>query len=243
MGKENNCSLILSVYNGTNYLPELFDSIEKQLITGDEVLIYDDGSSDETVQYLEQRGYKVIREFDTPMFRLSSEGVQERITRNYFELIQLASNDIVVLVDQDDIWQKGKLKFLRSNPGYDLYIHDAKVVGYGGKVISISYQNLIGGFTKNRWLNFYKNRYLGCCMAFSKNSCLDKLPREIQDYYYHDQVIGLLLSGGKVCYDSRKLINYRRHGNTVTTASGKRGTSLWRVFKYRLRIVKFVLKV
>lgn len=243
MGKVDGCSIVISVYNGTAFLPELLSSIESQLSVHDEVLIYDDGSTDGSLDYLLRRGYNVLTSFDSPYFKLKSEGTQERITRNFFELINISANDIIVLVDQDDIWLDGKLDMIRNNPGYDLYVHDAQVINSQGEVLFQSYQDSIGGYSNSLFRNLIINRFLGCCMAFNKKACFSSLPEIIDDYCYHDQILGLILLDYNVYYENRQLLSYRRHKNTVTTSGFKGSWNLKKKLFHRFKILKFIIGV
>lgn len=46
-------SIVLSTYNGSQYIEEQLDSLRNQTYTADEVLISDDCSQDNTVQIIE----------------------------------------------------------------------------------------------------------------------------------------------------------------------------------------------
>ncbi len=243
MGKTVKVTVVISIFNGIRFLEDCIASIMPQLKRYDEIICYDDGSSDESVSFLRSMNIKVYDKHSiSSKFVLSSTGIQERITRNYFEMISLAKNDIIVLADQDDIWLPGKLDFIRLNPGNHLYIHDAVVINESGTVLFDSYMESIGGFKKSRIKNLIKNRFLGCTMAFNRNLILEMLPTEIINYMYHDQIIGLLLLGSKVVYEKGPYLKYRRHDNAVTTSGFKSQSSLRQKLIHRLTVTKIILR-
>ena len=47
-------SVVLSTYNGEKYLLPQLDSLKNQTYPADEVLIFDDGSTDQTVNLIDQ---------------------------------------------------------------------------------------------------------------------------------------------------------------------------------------------
>ena len=99
-------SVVMTTYNGEKYVEEQLDSICMQTRKADEVLIFDDQSSDQTVQliqsyidYNELNDWKVI-------VNASNKGWK----KNFFEGIQEASGDIIFLCDQDDVWVYDKIE-------------------------------------------------------------------------------------------------------------------------------------
>lgn len=99
-------SVVMTTYNGEKYVQEQLDSIHVQTRKVDEVLIFDDQSSDKTVQLLqsyidnnELNGWKVI-------VNAANKGWK----KNFFEGIQETTGDIIFLCDQDDIWVPDKIE-------------------------------------------------------------------------------------------------------------------------------------
>jgi glycosyltransferase involved in cell wall biosynthesis len=54
------CSLLIPCYNAEKYLPRLWETVEAQTVPFDEVICYDDGSQDNTVEVAKSLGAKVI---------------------------------------------------------------------------------------------------------------------------------------------------------------------------------------
>ncbi|BAU13884.1 family 2 glycosyl transferase [Leptolyngbya sp. NIES-3755] len=55
------CSLLIPCHNAAQYLPRLWETIRSQTVPFDEILCYDDGSTDNTAEIAEQFGATVIR--------------------------------------------------------------------------------------------------------------------------------------------------------------------------------------
>jgi len=99
-------SLILTTYNGSKYIVPLINSIFSQTRRPDEVLIFDDCSSDNTISLIN----KFIEENhleNTWKCEINSEN--KGYEKNFFDGMCLAKGDIVFFCDQDDIWYKNKI--------------------------------------------------------------------------------------------------------------------------------------
>ena len=57
----NTCSLLIPCYNAAKYLPRLWQTVEAQTVPFDEVICYDDGSTDNTAEVARKLGAKVIQ--------------------------------------------------------------------------------------------------------------------------------------------------------------------------------------
>lgn len=93
-------SVCMATYNGAAYLYEQLDSILAELEPQDEVVIVDDASSDETVALL-----KAIRD---PRVRVHARAENHGYVRTFEEALTLATGDVLMLADQDDVWIEGR---------------------------------------------------------------------------------------------------------------------------------------
>ncbi len=93
-------------YNSEKYLNETLQSILSQTHTNYELIIVDDGSTDNTSNIIknfkEQNSY-----IDLKYFYKKNTGLAS--SRNY--AIDKASNEWIAIIDHDDIWLKDKLEF------------------------------------------------------------------------------------------------------------------------------------
>lgn len=104
-------TVIIATYNAIAYLPSTIDSVIKQTFTDFEVLIVDDGSTDETVDW--------VSKLVDPRVRLISQANQGvAVARN--QGITGARGEYVAFLDADDLWEPTKLekqvKCLEENP-------------------------------------------------------------------------------------------------------------------------------
>jgi glycosyltransferase involved in cell wall biosynthesis len=103
-------SLILPVFNGEDYLMQCLDSIAKQCYTNLELIIINDGSTDNSLQILENYPLKKT------LITQENKGVYT--ARNLG--ISLATSEFISFFDADDIMAEGNLialsSYLVSNP-------------------------------------------------------------------------------------------------------------------------------
>ena len=98
-------SVAMCTYNGTKYLKEQLDSILGQTLPPDEIVITDDCSSDGTADLAEQLlsesgiSYKVIINEKNSGVRVS-----------FGNCIRACSGDVIFTADQDDVWDKEKIR-------------------------------------------------------------------------------------------------------------------------------------
>lgn len=101
-------SVVISSYNGEEYIKEELESIKNQTVSPDEVLIFDDGSSDKTVLLAQQ----YILSNNLESWKVINNKENKGWKRNFMEGIKKASGDIVFVADQDDIWMPDRIKHM-----------------------------------------------------------------------------------------------------------------------------------
>lgn len=125
-------SILIPTYNGAAYLRDALDSILAQQDPGVECIAVDDGSSDNTLEILEQyRG------------RLSMAVMARPRTGNWVANTNLAlehaSAPFACLLHQDDVWQPDRLATMRdavaAYPSVNLFLHPAWFIdGHGRRL-------------------------------------------------------------------------------------------------------------
>ena len=105
----NRTSVIITTYNGEKYVYSLLHSILTQSLRPDEVLIFDDCSSDSTPI--------IVNEFITSRklewkFYINPTNLGWR--KNYIQGFQRATGDLIFPCDQDDVWKREKVEYMVS---------------------------------------------------------------------------------------------------------------------------------
>lgn len=228
--KNMKISVCMATYNGEKYIKEQLESILCQLNKNDELIISDDSSTDHTVNITKSCDDKRIKLFENQRFKSP--------IFNFENALKHATGEIIILADQDDIWEPNKIEIIkRYIQEYDLVLSDAFIIDKYGNILQDSFYKLNSsksGFIKN----IIKNSYLGCTMAFNKK-ILDKSLPFPNDLPMHDWWIGLIGEMyGKTYFIEDKLISYRRHGNNVSPTGEKSKYSFFQKIIFRLLIIK-----
>lgn len=98
--------VVITTYNGKRYLIELLDSLENQSRRIDEVLIFDDCSSDGTVDWLND----YIRENNLRGWNVKVNEKSLGWEHNFVQALMSATGDVIFPCDQDDIWHLDKVE-------------------------------------------------------------------------------------------------------------------------------------
>ena len=99
-------SVIMATYNGEKYITEQLDSIRNQTLPPDEVIICDDCSSDNTRTIINE----YISKYKLTGWQLYSNEKNIGFFDNFFKALRLSTGDVIYLSDQDDVWDKYKLR-------------------------------------------------------------------------------------------------------------------------------------
>lgn len=231
--KRPKISVAIATYNGEKYIKQQLESIFENLTNDDEIIISDDGSTDNTL--------KIIESFKDKRIKLVN-GPKEGVIKNFENAISFCTGDYIFLSDQDDVWKKNKVDTVLNEfkNDYICVVHDAKIVD--GTLENTLYDS----YFKHRKTkpgkinNIIKPSYLGCCMAFSKKivKYLLPFPKCIE---MHDRWIGSVCDTyGKVFFLDEQLILYRRHESNV---SRMKRNSILTIVKNRVKLINELKKL
>ena len=234
-------SVCMATYNGAKYIKRQLESILIQLKKDDEVIIYDDCSQDETCS--------IIKKIADDRIKLYVNNQNLGVNKTFEKALCRAKGEIIFLSDQDDVWEKNKVEYIRNyffhNQDVDLIQHNAIVVDDKFNIINKSFYDWRGHVGPEAWRNFVRDTHLGCCMALKKKVLQDSMP--ITSVPYHDRWIGIIsaLNGYRCKFIPETLGYYVRHDGTVTDPMfNRRNINI--IIKDRvtlaLEIIKFYLK-
>lgn len=223
-------SICMTTHNGASFLRDQLESLLPQLREGDELVVADDNSTDDTELILQSYSDKRIRilpkrKFNNPV-------------QNFEYVLKESKNNIVFLADQDDIWSPDKVEvMMRELQTFDLVVCDCSLVDEKLRMIAPSFFQI--NKSKNGVVNnFIRNSFVGCCMAFHR-SVLEKALPFPTGLPAHDQWIGLIASKYfTVKFLSQPLVFYRRHDRNYSTTGNRSRNSIGKKLISRFRLAK-----
>lgn len=228
--KQFKVDILLGVYlrenipEGLKYLSLQLDSLLNQSYSDFRILIRDDGSRSEVIEFLVGYRDTYPRLINLVFDQKGNLGY----TQNYGYLMALSTADYFFLCDQDDIWQPEKISICISAlqiqekkypKGYPILLcHDASIIDSQGTVIYDSFARFLNKKIPSLSLGSAISHTVSGGYAICGNSSLSKksLPifAEASAHDYHLCVVAKAL--GCLVYLDEKLVFYRVHKGGVS---------------------------
>jgi glycosyltransferase involved in cell wall biosynthesis len=211
-------SVLIPAYNASETIQETLDSVLAQTRPADEILVMDDGSTDDTRAILDSYGSRL------KVFSQKNQGVAE--SRNV--LCHHASGDVIAFIDSDDIWHPSYLeiqsRLINEHPRAAAIFVEHIDFSSGDKVTwdLLDVQNAkTEVFSSLDFLYQYSRRpgnfYASfCCIRRTALKQLRGRPfrfRQAEDFYFFTR---LLLTGSMVLH-SVKVGGYRRRPGSLSS--------------------------
>ena len=214
-------SVVMASYNGEKTILNQLDTLRLQTLQPDEVLIFDDCSTDRTKELVSNY---IIR-YSLSGWKLYENEENIGWKRNFFEGIRKSSGDIVFLCDQDDKWYPNKIAAMtKTILAYDeiqllscdmriLYQQEAiKAKKYKETKRERSGETTQYGFTKH----FFMNPRPGCSYAI-RRSFFDEVSGGWKEFYPHDEFLWLMAALQDGAYfQNTVLMDYIRSEQSVS---------------------------
>ena len=232
-------SIVLSTYNGEAYITEQLDSILNQTRKDDEVLIFDDCSTDNTPQIIEQ----FISGHNLTTWKFAVNHENKGWKRNFMEGIWSTSGDLVFPCDQDDIWMPQKLeqmeKIMAENPqimvltsNYESFYDSGKRVcgpeKDDGKLIKQPLSNKV-----------FNIRYPGCTYCI-RREFVEISKKHWQVDFPHDALFWRMGMFSDTLYSyNESLIHWRKHQDSTFTKESNRN----RTFSKKKESLDYAMRV
>lgn len=206
-------SVALCTYNGERFLKEQLNSIASQIRQPDELIVCDDGSSDDTLVILERFASEAA--FPVHIVR---NACRLGVSANFQQAVRRCTGELTALSDQDDVWLPDKLHtaelaFLTSaHPEKLLFCtclqyvdSDLKPLGFSAIPNRTDFANAVA-----------ENIATGCTVVFGSEIMKLFLHADAGSMVMHDWWLYLLAAAfGEIEYDAKSSVLYRQHGNNV----------------------------
>lgn len=206
--------VLMSTYNGEKYIREQLDSLLKQTLKPDRILIRDDGSKDETVCILEEYAsrYPSISYYC---------GTNLGPAKSFWNLIMNCEEaDYYSLCDQDDVWFEEKLqKAVETLSAEDdrtplLYCSRYTLTDQDLNPLDSDVSGLYDFSDFAHSLLYHTAP--GCTFVFNHELRKKVMKYDVEKQYclIHDAIIHKIAAMfGKVILDKTSHMYYRQHGN------------------------------
>ena len=224
-------SVCIATYNGEMFIREQIDSILRQLSSDDEIIVSDDGSTDDTISIINSIDDKRIRVIEGPR--------KQSPTSNFECALKASKGDYIFMSDQDDVWKPNKVKIcMEWLQRYDCVVSDAEVTDSSLNPLYPSLYAIMQVRQGRIYNTIWKNGYTGCCMAFRRNVLEASLPFP-KDIPMHDIWIGNVAAYKyNVKFIPDTLIYFRRHEDTISCNGKGSKYSIWQQMKFRWSVIK-----
>jgi glycosyltransferase involved in cell wall biosynthesis len=239
MAKNNNLlvSIAMTVCNGERFLREQLESLAKQTQLPDELIVFDDQSTDRSMEIVLQ--FSRESDFTVKIFKNSK---RDGFIQNFSNAIKECSGDIIFLCDQDDYWLPQKIElivtqFLGSAPPL-LVTHDAELTDSSlcRSGITISGQLAAAGFPAT-------HLHHGCCMAFRREIKSFILPIPDGESGHDTWTHRFALALKSTMYVDEVLVLYRRHNSTTSNFYLNEAMPVTTLVRFKSKISTILIRV
>ena len=221
-------SVVIPTYNRADLLPEALDSVLAQDWPELEIVVVDDGSTDETSDLLTD--YELRRPEAMRVIRQENAG--ESAARNAG--ISAARHEYVALLDSDNRWAPGKLRrqmaLFEADPRVDFTFTAYTNFGASDELVALGRWDESRDYAIEQLL-------IGCCINTStvvaKRSCLldsGLFDRSLQCCQDHDLWLRIAARGRHIRYLPESLTEYRVHAGGVSSDAKLVSANTERVF-------------
>ncbi|EGG32449.1 glycosyltransferase family 2 protein [Paenibacillus sp. HGF5] len=231
--------VLLSAYNGEQYISEQIQSILNQTHAAVSILIRDDGSTDKTMELLDQ--WVTTHPDKIKLIKGTNVGV----VSSFFELLRAADAeaDYYSFCDQDDVWLDHKVEHAIARLDSSIYTEVPAMV-FTSTYLTDDELNRKGAWPKppaqepSFFNALYENIAIGATITMNRsarNLFINSKSVDSQKVLMHDWWFYVLVSAfGTVIYDNKPSMLYRQHNNNVVGGSNSivgKLKSKWTSFK------------
>lgn len=211
-------TVVMGTYNGELFLKKQIESILSQTLIPKEILVVDDGSTDDTRKILKEYAKNTDVEFRL-IFRKKNIGY----IKNFIDGINRSRYDLIFLSDQDDEWLPKKVEytvgFFDRVPDCVVLHSNTDIIDSQGCIISKNAQKYIKSKKISMTTLLKKVNYPGMALALRKSAIISKLNQWCLDNIElptHDWTICFLGVINNGFYITDEVLTLRRFtGNNV----------------------------
>jgi len=227
-------TILVYTYNGEKFIEEQLKSLISQTYKNIEILIFDDFSTDNTIQMIEN----FIINHPTFSIQLFKNNQNIGILKNVERSFHYINGKYIALCDQDDVWDQNKIKILVTNIKENILIYsNIQIMDKNSSLLNIKVVK--NPFENNNYKAFWFSNYIsGHSMLFTKELVQYLLPFPSKAYIHPDWYIAYIASiHGNIKYLDQTLVSYRQHDTQITKFDDQSNTKKSKIDK-KIKILK-----
>ncbi|MGY6562157.1 MAG: glycosyltransferase family 2 protein [Luteibaculaceae bacterium] len=214
--------ILVATYNGAAYLSAQLDSILAQTFSDWQILIKDDGSTDNTKEIISH--YSTQYPEKIKMVQTKEGGSS---TKSFMSLLPLVTAPFAMFCDQDDVWLPTKIEqsvaLIEKEKNSLLLFTDMQVVDSNLKPLHNSFlqQHKINPAWASNWEHcMVQSMAAGCTMLFRQGLIHTLKPIEANLFQHDHWLLMHAAYHGKVIYLNEKTVLYRQHDKNSVGSHG-----------------------
>src|SRR5574344_1754192 len=225
-----NIAILLTTYNGQNFLSEQLDSILEQTEKNWTLYIRDDISNDDTISIIKSYAKRDIG------IKLMEDPTKRGAVGGFMWLLSEVEADYYMFCDQDDVWKNKKIELTLkkmmevTKKGLPTIVGtDLSIVSSNLDIIQNScrkYAHYSISQLSDKYFHLFYNNITGCTMMLNNDAKAVSLPypdmAEMHDAWV---AAAVLWNSGVIGYCDEPLMLYRQHNHNI---SGVRLNPLWK---------------
>jgi glycosyltransferase involved in cell wall biosynthesis len=208
-------TVLMPCYNSSDYLESCIESILSQSYANFELLIVEDGSTDDTP--------KILKKYQDKRIRCITNIVNKGVTFSLNKGLKLAKGEYLARMDADDIMLPNRLAlqvdFMEKNPDYGMVGGWHEVINQKGRVIQ-----KLERFTDHNQLKLqmlFSNPFMHPAITI-RTKLLKQLKYNEKFELCEDYELWTRVSSvAKVANLPHYLLQYRLHGNNLSNSNGE----------------------
>ena len=219
-------SVALCTHNGARFIHDQIQSICRQSLLPDQMVVSDDASDDECVVLIEAAIGNWQRQSCTPLpLKTLRNAVPLKVTKNFEQAVTACTGDLIALCDQDDIWHVDRLARIAAEferrPDLLLLHSNARLVDDQGLGLPGSlFSALEVRPFELEWIHgqrafdvfLRRNLVTGATTVFRRSLLQYALP--FPKEWLHDEWLAIMAAAiGCVDVLEQPLIDYRQHAS------------------------------
>lgn len=213
-----NVSVLMAAYNAGRYIDKAIDSLKAQTYQDWELVVVDDGSTDDTrnrVQIHAQMDFRI-------RLYVNEKNLGIGATRE--KALSLATGVYAAILDSDDIalpqWLAVRVSYLDSHPEVVAVSGARIIIDESGKRQKVVYDK--ASPLALRWQLLFGNPFCQPSVVFSVQSARQVGGYLNEEYYFEDwSLFARLAEIGKLVHDDLPLMMYRVHTSNSGSTLGR----------------------